>query len=543
MGGGGPSLEEINALLQFVAAVLFLWGSWKFYRGNYPAAREQLHRDVQALTAKGAEPLGWCARYFTFSNELWGSWLFALACVPYPAIGVAYLCAADGSEADEFVGWTYVTGGLAMVAGMAFWALTLSPDALAQNGGGGSTVLYDTLCCCGSEKCRAACGSDFLFMLWIVLVLLVPSVPILVLYAALRPTAMNICYAASIAVLTWGCRRVRPRATTTARGAACAIRSRAVAPAATIDRRGAFWGLPRPTSSHPGVADAASAGELPKGRGGASDAAAPRACAAAPTGARAETPRSLSLSLSVHAHRELLLLLPQPHEVRRLDRAHDLALLLDLGGRGALPGHRHARRLQRRLHLREQQLELAHRAPLELERVAVVVLLQRSRARAARRARRRRARVERGEPRAVLAAERRPRGLNLAAAQHGHRAERVDELEERGVGRERWHATITGTPRRSSSAVSSSRTGSGRKSISGRGGICAAAAERSALCCWCCCAAKCACCCCCCCCCAARAACCCCAAASAAETAPGGALMLISGMAGWRRCRFAPGGP
>ena len=34
--------------------------------------------------------------------------------------------------------------------------------------------------------------------------LLVPSVPILVLYAALRPTAMNICYAASIAVLTWG---------------------------------------------------------------------------------------------------------------------------------------------------------------------------------------------------------------------------------------------------------------------------------------------------------------------------------------------------
>ncbi len=204
MGGGGPSLEEINALLQFVAAVLFLWGSWKFYRGNYPAAREQLHRDVQALTAKGAEPLGWCARYFTFSNELWGSWLFALACVPYPAIGVAYLCAADGSEADEFVGWTYVTGGLAMVAGMAFWALTLSPDALAQNGGGGSTVLYDTLCCCGSEKCRAACGSDFLFMLWIVLVLLVPSVPILVLYAALRPTAMNICYAASIAVLTWG---------------------------------------------------------------------------------------------------------------------------------------------------------------------------------------------------------------------------------------------------------------------------------------------------------------------------------------------------
>ena len=52
MGGGGPSLEEINALLQFVAAVLFLWGSWKFYRGNYPAARERLHSDVQALSAK-----------------------------------------------------------------------------------------------------------------------------------------------------------------------------------------------------------------------------------------------------------------------------------------------------------------------------------------------------------------------------------------------------------------------------------------------------------------------------------------------------------
>ena len=53
MGGGGPSLEEINALLQFVAAVLFLWGSWKFYRGNYPAAREQLLHHARVALVNG----------------------------------------------------------------------------------------------------------------------------------------------------------------------------------------------------------------------------------------------------------------------------------------------------------------------------------------------------------------------------------------------------------------------------------------------------------------------------------------------------------
>ena len=79
MGGGGPRLEDINGVLQLLSAALFMWGSWKFYVGNYPDARDELEAELKGFDASSVP---FRVRYFTHNDQLLGSWLFALACLP-----------------------------------------------------------------------------------------------------------------------------------------------------------------------------------------------------------------------------------------------------------------------------------------------------------------------------------------------------------------------------------------------------------------------------------------------------------------------------
>jgi hypothetical protein len=136
----------------------------------------------------------------------------------YPIIGIFYIVLADedsgvsavGRSHDLLIGWTYVVGGAAMAVAMGAWAATLSPELLAATGGAGTTVLFDSLCACAPAsfredgRVRAMVASDFLFIMWAVLAGMCVVAPVLAVYAVLKPTAMNWCYAASIWVLTWG---------------------------------------------------------------------------------------------------------------------------------------------------------------------------------------------------------------------------------------------------------------------------------------------------------------------------------------------------
>ena len=69
MGGGGTTIEEINATSQLVAAALFLWGSWRFFKGSYPAALDASLESLKGLDG-AADGLSWAQRYFTHSDEV-----------------------------------------------------------------------------------------------------------------------------------------------------------------------------------------------------------------------------------------------------------------------------------------------------------------------------------------------------------------------------------------------------------------------------------------------------------------------------------------
>lgn len=198
MGGGGTTLEVIDGICQLTAAFFFTWGMFLFYRGEYPERlkAEGLNRNGGPLDV---ESLSFTERYFTHSQRLLGSWIFVVACIPYAVVGVCFLVL---DSITYFYGWAYLIAGVCGMIIFSAWATLMWPELQMKNSGHGSSYLFDALCCI--ESLRGPCGNDFVFALWIIIIMLFPTTAYMVEGFYDTPSIAYFLLCVSLVLFLWG---------------------------------------------------------------------------------------------------------------------------------------------------------------------------------------------------------------------------------------------------------------------------------------------------------------------------------------------------
>ena len=157
--GADHAPRRVAAWSNCVAAVLYLLGSVYFVKLSYPdtlAAFEASARDADL------RKLGFVERYVTFNELLIATWFFFFATSIYDIIGVTWICYGAPT-----VGLLWIGGTLSVQLLLLLWIYGATPDAMQQNGGAGSSRVYDALCGCEHPFCRSNFGSDALLANWL----------------------------------------------------------------------------------------------------------------------------------------------------------------------------------------------------------------------------------------------------------------------------------------------------------------------------------------------------------------------------------------
>jgi hypothetical protein len=170
-----------SAWCNLAAAVLFLLGSCYFVKLSYPEAMTRFHAD--ALSAD-LEALPLLRRYVTFNEFMIATWFFFWAMSLYDVVGVFWwVYGAPTVAAFFFVGTTVVQLALLL------WIYSGCPDAIQANGGRGSSVGYDALCCgADSDALRSRFGTDAQLGAWIFFVGCVGAFAFCAVSVILAPT-------------------------------------------------------------------------------------------------------------------------------------------------------------------------------------------------------------------------------------------------------------------------------------------------------------------------------------------------------------------
>jgi hypothetical protein len=151
--------------LLLVVSIVFTYGSYIFVVLAYP---ENIDKMVTTLMTMDLTTLSMWEKYFTATDFLWMSWMFAFAfCLLfiYPIWGLA---TGAVSVADSIVFIAVLV--ICLFVFVVFIASCL-PENMLANQGQGSSIVFDLLCgCCGSKKEGAFLythfGTDFLCAMW-----------------------------------------------------------------------------------------------------------------------------------------------------------------------------------------------------------------------------------------------------------------------------------------------------------------------------------------------------------------------------------------
>ncbi|KAJ1450337.1 hypothetical protein M885DRAFT_571414 [Pelagophyceae sp. CCMP2097] len=161
--GAKDAADTADAAADMVSAALFTAGSTWFVAISYP---EELALFMLRAHRADCEALPWFERYFTHNSMLLATWSFALAFLPYAALGGYYIavgCYAWGA--------IYVGGALLSMLLVGAWVVSAMPDSVQANGGRGSSIYFDACCCCcaaGEDSCaRKHLGTDVLVGAWL----------------------------------------------------------------------------------------------------------------------------------------------------------------------------------------------------------------------------------------------------------------------------------------------------------------------------------------------------------------------------------------
>jgi len=173
---GGYATYVVNSdYATLASAVVFLLGTIAFLYVSYP---EEFRAQVTWLSKTDPDTMTFDQKYLWGNSFVLMNWLFLIATLlllVYPVY--AYV---DG-DITALVFGIYILLFAVVLLLQIFWLVASFPHNMQKNGGNGSSMFLDAVCCCSSCHCEQSCksitsdplfwrthlGSDFLVGAWL----------------------------------------------------------------------------------------------------------------------------------------------------------------------------------------------------------------------------------------------------------------------------------------------------------------------------------------------------------------------------------------
>lgn len=192
-----PSNVSIEQWCQLISAAIFTLGSIFLVEGAHPVYLAGTK--AQTISRRRAAKMSFANRYFTGTDVLIAAWLFAVCALPFTVLGIYSIII----EPHNSFGYIYLSGSIVAFFAMGVWVLggklsfksyiciylpscsklfhishflflarclTAMPENVEANGGRGSTIIVDKICCfhnCIPDDEGKYAYSDITLGMWI----------------------------------------------------------------------------------------------------------------------------------------------------------------------------------------------------------------------------------------------------------------------------------------------------------------------------------------------------------------------------------------